>query len=379
MTTFNIKDLSDLIKKNIPKDKITLVAEVREPKLRGGNMYLTLKDDNGYINCIIWKSNITNEISLLKEGSKIKVLGNLNFYQNRCSLSFVISKLLSIEGKGELMEEYDKTFKYYNDKGYFLESKKIKPPTVIKKILILTSKEGAAIQDFYYGIDNGGIKIEQELVNVIVQGNDCPSNIIKYLEENIIDKDLDYDMIVLTRGGGSFEDLFGFCKPELIECIYKLKIPLLSAIGHQVDTTLIDYIADIVAPTPSLAAQFIVDHNKKYVEELKHIKLSLLEQIKDNINEHNIVLNNYKNKLSVYYENLKEYFYNNVKESINKNKLDFFKIKTKYQCNNNILISNNKTIEDDKYFENILKNNKEFSIIINKKVFNFSNYTYYTK
>tara|TARA_Y100000591_G_scaffold324029_1_gene342805 strand:+ start:31416 stop:32555 length:1140 start_codon:yes stop_codon:yes gene_type:complete len=379
MTTFNIKDLSDFIKKNIPKDKITLIAEVREPKLRGGNMYLTLKDDNGYINCIIWKSNITNEISLLKEGAKIKVIGNLNFYQNRCSLSFVISKLLSIEGKGELMEEYDKIFKYYNDKGYFLESKKIKLPKIIKKILILTSKEGAAIQDFYYGINNGGIKIEQDLVNVIVQGNDCPSNIIKYLEDNVINKELDYDMIVLTRGGGSFEDLFGFCKSELIECIYNLKIPLLSAIGHQVDTTLVDYIADVVAPTPSLAAQFIVDHNKKYVEELKHLKLSLVEQIKDDISEQNIMLNNYKNKLSIYYENLKEYFYSNIKESINKNKLEFFRIKNKYQCNNNIIISNNKTIEDEICFEKILKSNKTFSIIINKKVFNFSNYTFNIK
>lgn len=379
MTTFNIKDLSDLIKKNIPKDKITLIAEVREPKLRSGNMYLTLKDDNGYINCIIWKSNITNEISGLKEGSKIKVIGNLNFYQNRCSLSFVISKLLSIEGKGELMEEYDKTFKYYNDKGYFLESKKIKPPKVIKKILILTSKEGAAIQDFYYGIENGRIKVEQELVNVIVQGNDCPSNIIKYLEENIIDKDLDYDIIVLTRGGGSFEDLFGFCKPELIECIFKLKIPLLSAIGHQVDTTLVDYIADIVAPTPSLAAQFIVDHNKKYVEELKHIKISLLDQIKDDMNEQHIILNNYKNKLSFYYENLKDYFYNCIKDSINKTKLEFFKIKTKYHFDNNIIISDNKVIDDEKNFENVLLKKKDFSIIINKKVFNFSNYKYSLK
>jgi len=379
MTSFNIKDLSDLIKKNIPKEKITLVAEVREPKLRGGNMYLTLKDDNGYINCIIWKSNITNEIQSLKEGGKITVIGNLNFYQNRCSLSFVISKLLSIDGKGELMEEYEKIFKYYNDNGYFLESKKIKPPNVIKKILILTSKEGAAIQDFYYGIENGGIKIEQELVNVIVQGNDCPSNIIKYLENNIIDKDVDYDLIVLTRGGGSFEDLFGFCKPELIDCIHKLHIPLLSAIGHQVDTTLVDYVADIIAPTPSLAAQYIVDHNKKYVDELKYIKQSLLEQIKDDINDKNIIFNNYKNRLLVSYENLKEYFYNNIKESIVKSKTDLFKIKNKYQYNNNILISNEMIIEDDNIFEDLLKNKKEFSIIINKKVFAFSNYKYKIK
>ena len=376
MTTFNIKDLSDLIKKNIPKEKITLVAEVREPKLRSGNMYLTLKDDNGYINCIIWKSNITNEISSLKEGTKIKVLGNLNFYQNRCALSFVISKLLSIEGKGELMEEYDKTFKFYNDKGYFLESKKMKPPKVIKKILILTSKEGAAIQDFYYGIDNGGISIKQELVNVIVQGNDCPSNIIKYLEDNVIDQELDYDLIVLTRGGGSFEDLFGFCKPELIECVSKLKIPLLSAIGHQVDTTLVDYVADIVAPTPSLAAQYIVDHNKKYIEELNFIKLSLLDQIKEDISNSLININNYKSKLSLYYENLKEYFYNEIKDSITDKKLNMFKLKNKYQCKDTIIISNKDIIKDDNIFKNILENKNNFSIIINKKVFNISDYKY---
>ena len=120
MTTFNIKDLSDLIKKNIPKEKITLVAEVREPKLRSGNMYLTLKDDNGYINCIIWKSNITNEISSLKEGTKIKVLGNLNFYQNRCSL-VLTSNLSSNERR--IYEEYDKTFKFYNDRIFFRDKK----------------------------------------------------------------------------------------------------------------------------------------------------------------------------------------------------------------------------------------------------------------
>lgn len=376
MSTFNIKDLSELIKKNIPKNKINLTAEVREPKIRGGNMYLTLKDDNGYINSIVWKSNITPEIRELKEGSKINVIGNLNFYQGRCSLSFVISKLLSLEGKGELMEEYENTFKYYNDKGYFLDSKKLKPPKIIKKILILTSKEGAAIQDFYYGIENGGINIEHELVNVIVQGNDCPSNIIKYLEDNVINKDLDYDLIVLTRGGGSFEDLFGFCKPELIECVSKLNIPLLSAIGHQVDTTLVDYIADIVAPTPSLAAQYIVDYNKKYVDELKYIKLSLMEQIRDDINEKNLEINNYKNKLIINYENIKEYCYNSLKNLIIESKMNLIKIKNKYNQKDIILTSDNKVINNDKEFKNILINNNSFSIIINKKVFKISNYNY---
>ena len=188
MDTINIKELSDLIKCNLPKNRINLEAEVREPKTRNQHMYLTLKDNYGYIQAIIWKSNITDNIKSLKEGDRIKVIGNLNFYQNRCSLSFIISKLISIEGQGKLMIEYNKLNKYFQDKGYFLESKKILPPKVIKKILILTSKEGAALQDFYYGIENGGIKVKHDLINVIVQGNECPGNIISHLDNKRIFK-----------------------------------------------------------------------------------------------------------------------------------------------------------------------------------------------
>ena len=120
----------------------------------------------------------------------------------------------------------------------------------------------------------------------------------------------------------AFEDLFGFCKSELIECIYKLNVPLLSAIGHQVDTTLVDHVADIVAPTPSLAAQFIVDHNKKYIEELKYKKTIYSELLRDEINDNLSELQNYKNKLILYFEYIKDYFYNNIKNDINQYKIN---------------------------------------------------------
>ena len=133
MSSYDILKLSELIKKNIPKERINLVAEIREPRFRGGHLYLTLKDNHGYINGIVWKSNITDEIKNLKEGCEVDVTGNLNFYQNKCTLSFVINKLNSQIGKGELMKEYENVFKKYNDKGFFLQSKKLKPPDLIKK------------------------------------------------------------------------------------------------------------------------------------------------------------------------------------------------------------------------------------------------------
>lgn len=372
---FTIKELSELIKLNLPKDKINLVAEVREPKIRNGHMYLTLKDDNGYINCIIWKSNINKNILNLKEGDKINVNGSLSFYQNRCSLSFIINSLNSIDGKGELMQEYENLYKYFNDKGYFSKDNKLKHSKVIKKILILTSKDGAALQDFYYGLDNGNIKIEHELINVNVQGNDCPKDIIDYLENNNIDN---YDLIVITRGGGSFEDLFGFCKKELIECIYKLKTPVLSAIGHQVDTTLLDYVADVVAPTPSLAAQYIVDNNKKYIDELNLLKLQYHEIIKDNINFELNKINNNIDKIKNYYENIKNEYYYRIKNKIKENLQMIERYENKYKYNDNIIVSSNNIILSNENIYEIIKNNDPIEFYLNGKVIKIYDYKFKT-
>lgn len=367
----NLKGLSLLIKQNLPKNKIKLLVEIREPKIRNGHMYLNLKDDYGYIQAIIWKSNITPDIRSLVDGDKVNIIGNLNFYQNRCSLSFIISNLISIEGRGQLILEYENTFKKYNDMGYFNHENKLKPPELIQNIIILTSKEGAALQDFYYGIKNGNIKLNIKLVNVIVQGNDCPKTIINYLENNDINE---YDMVVITRGGGSFEDLFGFCKPELIECIYKLKIPVLSAIGHQVDTTLLDHVSDIVCPTPSLAAQFIVDHNKKYIDYISSLKTEYYNNIKDDIlfkiNDIDIKRTKIKNMYLEFKNNL---FYK-LKDHVSKKINHLNNIKLKYNNNNINIFHNNKNINQYRDFETIFNNKQSFSIIINNKIFLIENY-----
>lgn len=363
----NINEISNLIKKSLPKENLKLCAEVRKPKIyQSGHMYLTMKDDTGLIDTKIWKSNITDELQNLKDGDNIIVLGKLDYYSARGSLSFIINKLLEKKGEGTLKIQYNKIMKDFENKGYFLQDKKIKIPDIIKNILLLTSKNGAAIEDFYHTLENGNCKIKHTLINVIVQGTDCPSNICKVLKNPKTLENKNYDMIVITRGGGSFEDLFGFCQPELIETIYNLKIPVLSAIGHQIDTTLLDYVADYVAATPSLAGQFIVNHNKKYIDTLIVKKNIMLNNFIANINNKVDILNNKKNKINDFkYEliDIKTRVKQELYKKINNKNIFLTELKVKYKLSDNIELFSTKNKEVDyKKFTSICENNKKFYI-----------------
>lgn len=362
----NINELSLLIKKSLPKENIKLTAEVRQPKISNGHMYLNLKDNSGMINACIWKSNITDNIKDLEDGDNIKVKGKLNYYSGRGSLNFIIDKLLEKKGEGDLKVQYKKIMKDFESKGYFLENKKIKIPERLNNILLLTSKNGAAIEDFYHTLENSNCKINHTLIDVIVQGSECPSNICKVLNNPDTFKN-SYDMIVITRGGGSFEDLFGFCQPELIETVYKLNIPVLSAIGHQVDTTLLDYVSDYVAATPSLAGQFIVNHNKKYLDTLKVKKNIILHNLLKNINNKLQILNSYENKIREYtydLNNMKLNYKHKLIQNINNKVLYLDNLLNKYNNDNNIELYNtkNKLLKTKEDFINLCNNNKKFII-----------------
>jgi exodeoxyribonuclease VII large subunit len=332
MRSLNIGELSQCIKDNLPKQKIILTAEVKQPKISNGNMYLELKDKSGCISAAIFKFNMTEDMENIQEGDEITVKGNLNYYQERGRLNFVIRDLVSVQGSGQLHKQYIQIKNQFEKKGYFLPQNKLPLPKTIQNILILTSASGAAVKDFYYGLDNGKGRINHKLIDVIVQGTDCPSNICHILttDNNKLEQ---YDLIVITRGGGSFEDLFGFCQPELIECVHNLKVPVLSAIGHQVDTTLLDHVADIVAPTPSLAAQFIIDHNRTYVDTLLYKKKRLFSLLQKPMINKNSELDSYKNTIlnqKNIFINYKIHLFNRINMAINKELLNLEKLSNKY-------------------------------------------------
>lgn len=313
---WSVSTLAEFIKKSLIK-KVKIKGEVSQPKFSSGHLYFQLKDKHSSIRSIIWKYNSIPKEKII-EGQNLTIEGKLDFYGPSGSTNLIIEKIITMDDQGELFAMYEKIKKEFTEKGYFDQNRKKPLPSFIKNILILTSASGAALQDFIYNITNQQSKLVYDVIDVKVQGNECPSNICFELEK--LSKA--YDLIVITRGGGSFEDLFGFSKPELIETIFKCNLPVLSAIGHQVDNPLLDLIADCVAPTPSLAAQLIVDHNRFFLDNLEKIKTRVKENILDE-------LQNQINELASFLEkiykpiyqiiNLRAEFQNQVLQSIQQN------------------------------------------------------------
>jgi len=324
MESINISKLCELVKNSLPDTKFKVIGEVSQPKVSQGHLYFTLKDNNTSIKAIIWKTKYEKIKDKLNEGDKITVFGKLDYYGFTGTVSFIIDSILENEGIGELQKEYELLKESYLKKGYFDKEKKLPIPKVIKKILILTSSNGAAIHDFLFNLENNGSKINYNIIDVPVQGQDSPKIIASKLDELNM-TELDYDLIIITRGGGSFQDLFGFSDKYIIESVYNFnKIPILSAIGHQIDNPLLDLVADCSCPTPSLAAQFIVDINRKYITDYYNIKEDIKNSIVSNIfnyqRELNILNNQLKNQFDEFH-NLLYKFNNEIITELNNKKI----------------------------------------------------------
>lgn len=293
-TPLEIKQLGEEIKNSLPDSSFKVIGEVSQPKNFRGNIYLNLKDNFCSIKSIIWKSKYETFKTEIKDGDKIIVKGKLDFYGANGSVSFIIEKLEKHDGEGELYQLYQQYKKEFEIRGYFKKENKIQLPKKIESILLITSEQGAAIQDFIYALENNNSKLDYKIIDVPVQGSSCPKMII----DKLTSLDQKYDSIVITRGGGSFEDLFGFSQPELVEAIHNFDQPVISAIGHQVDTSLLDLVADCCCPTPSLAAQYIIDVNKKFISELEVVRDELRDILLDQFNLQNRELNKCNERLT---------------------------------------------------------------------------------
>ena len=367
-----LKDIAAIITKSLPKNSFSLQLEIRQPKISNGHMYLTLKDSYGQIPAIIWKNKMNDNIRQIKDGELVDISCIIEYYPLRGSLNLVINKIEPLNNTGNLYKEYEAMKLEFEEKGYF--NNKIDIPNVIKNILIISSKTGAAIQDFYYALSDSNVT--HTLIDCAVQGNECPNQICAALNT---DMSL-YDLIVITRGGGSMEDLWGFNNRKLIETINQLKSvhgkPVLSAIGHMVDTTLLDLVADVVAPTPSLAAQYIVDHNNNYIERLLEIKTKYLTIVNQTINQHLTKLDNYDQIKYRIIETMKNHIVNTKSSLINYinmqlSKFDLFQ--SKYNNDNVTIYSKNKQLSSDT-FSNIISKKKPFIIVWNGQVYTIQNY-----
>jgi exodeoxyribonuclease VII large subunit len=178
---FTVSELSEYLKSIVSNKKVKVTGEISQPKISNGHIYFTLKDDSNNLKSIIWKfKNIDKE--QLIEGQKITMECKLDFYGGSGSLNLIVEKIITTDGYGELFIKYEKIKQEFNEKGYFLQSRKKQLPKFLKNILIITSENGAALQDFIYNLENNKSLINYDIIDVVVQGVDCPKNICETLK-----------------------------------------------------------------------------------------------------------------------------------------------------------------------------------------------------
>jgi exodeoxyribonuclease VII large subunit len=377
-TPLEIKQLGEEIKNSLPDSSFKVIGEVSQPKNFRGNIYLNLKDNFCSIKSIIWKSKYETFKTEIKDGDKIIVKGKLDFYGANGSVSFIIEKLEKHNGEGELYQLYQQYKKEFEIRGYFKKENKIQLPKKIESILLITSEQGAAIQDFIYALENNNSKLDYKIIDVPVQGSSCPKVIIDKL--NSLDQK--YDSIVITRGGGSFEDLFGFSQPELVEAIHNFDQPVISAIGHQVDTSLLDLVADCCCPTPSLAAQYIIDINKKFISELDLVRDELKDILIDQFNLQNRELNKCNERLTkiiISFDKIQQNFHADLLKQLTSYsmKLKILDLKLSNLINDDKPIIKNINDESIKFeqFNEIIQEKEDFIIEWNGKKITITNYS----
>lgn len=215
-----------------------------------GHLYFALKDDKGVLSAMMFKSS-ANQLSFNpKEGDQVLVEGRIGVYESRGAYQIYIQSM-QLDGVGLLYEKFEALKKELAEKGYFDQEHKLSIPKYPKKIAVLTASTGAAIRDICSTLDKRYPLAEQVLMSTLVQGKGAKDNIINNIKEA---DSMGVDVIIVGRGGGSIEDLWSFNEREVVEAIYHCKTPVISAVGHETDTTLSDFVSDVRAATPTQAA-----------------------------------------------------------------------------------------------------------------------------
>lgn len=255
-----VSDLNKYMKEKIAEDEylnnILIKGEISNFKNHyTGHMYFTLKDEKSLIKCIMFKSYATKLTFMPKDGMKVMILGSVSVFE-RDGVYQIYARAMEEDGLGDLYTKYQELKKRLEQQGLFEEEHKMKIPMMPGVIGVLTSQTGSVIRDIINVSTRRNPNVYIRLLPVPVQGEGAAekiSNGIEYMNKNKL-----ADVLILARGGGSLEDLWPFNEEIVAHSIYNSEIPIISAVGHETDFTIADFVADLRAPTPSAAAELAV-------------------------------------------------------------------------------------------------------------------------
>ena len=260
---------------------VSVVGEISNlSKPSSGHIYFTLKDEDGAIRCAMFRNqNIKLNFSP-ENGDQCVLKGQVSIYAPRGDYQLIV-KNIEPAGAGNLMQQFEKLKNKLEKEGLFDLDKKASIPKSPKHIGIVTSSSTAAFQDIVSTVKRRAPNSQVSLSNTIVQGDTAHAAIIKALNRitffNENNPDNLIDVVILSRGGGSIEDLWCFNNEELAREIFSFPIPTISGVGHEIDFTICDFVCDIRVPTPTACAELVTEFNFKILDKLDEIKSSLLK------------------------------------------------------------------------------------------------------
>ncbi len=241
-----------------------------------GHIYCTLKDQGAQIRAVMFARQAQHVQFRLEEGMQVLIEGSVQVYERMGQYQLYIERI-EPDGVGSLYLKFEQLKRDLAKEGLFEERWKMPLPPYPKKIAIVTAKTGAAIRDMYTTIQRRYPLVELTLYESLVQGEKAAPSIVRAIERA---NEGEYDVLIVGRGGGSIEDLWAFNEEQVARAIFESRIPVISAVGHETDTTIADFVADLRAPTPTAAAELAVPSQLELQERVKQQQWSLTQLLR---------------------------------------------------------------------------------------------------
>ncbi len=262
-----------------------------------GHLYFTLKDGQGAMACVMFAGNRSGLKFRLEEGDRIVVFGNVDVYE-RDGRYQLYAREITHEGTGYLYEKFEKLKRELEEMGMFDPIYKKEIPRFIKRLGVVTAPTGAAVRDIISITKRRNPAVEIILYPAIVQGDEAPASIINGIRAL---ERLSVDVMIVGRGGGSIEDLWAFNEEAVARAVFDCEVPVISAVGHETDTTITDFVADLRAPTPSAAAELVIYDVRQVLEQIYRCKERMIRAALDQIDEARLGMEYLEKRLRVFH------------------------------------------------------------------------------
>ncbi len=284
---YSVKQVNAYIKNMFDQDfmmnRIYVKGEVSNCKDHtSGHIYFSLKDESGTISCVMFAGQRSGLSFRMSAGQQVVVLGSISSYPKSGSYQLYANEIL-MDGSGQLHERFEALKRELEEMGMFDSEYKLPIPRFVKKIGVVTAPTGAAVQDIINIVTRRNPFVQIVLYPALVQGDGAADSIISGIK--MMEEKVKPDVLIVGRGGGSIEDLWAFNEERVAYAIFHCTIPIISAVGHETDTTIADYVADMRAPTPSAAAELATFEYASYLRTIEEYEMRLRRRMEGQITQ----------------------------------------------------------------------------------------------